>query len=89
MDVAQITFLGKADAGMQPSEVLAPNEAIVREGANAYVFVYENGRVRRQEVRVARPHGGDVVISEGLRSGQRIVIGDVSALGDGQEIEEE
>ena len=69
--------------------MLAPRAAARGEGEDRYVFVSEGGRARRRTVAVQAEMGDELLIGEGLRSGQRVVVTEVDALCEGQEIEEE
>ncbi|MDH5785657.1 MAG: efflux RND transporter periplasmic adaptor subunit [Chromatiales bacterium] len=66
--------------------LLAPVSALLREDGHAYLFVEEQGRLSRREVEAGVRHGTQVVIRHGVEAGQRIVLRDVAALSDGQQV---
>ena len=86
--VAQITFLPQGSAATGPAELLVPAEALLDEGGVHYVFLREGRHVRRRKVTVSSLRGRLAAVTGGLRSGQRVIVGDLSALRDGQVVEE-
>ena len=62
---------------------VVPEAALVREGGRAYVVVVEGGRARRRPVRPGPREGALRAVLEGLAGGERVVVRDAAALGDG------
>jgi RND family efflux transporter MFP subunit len=84
---ARVTFLqaGESDTAEQPA-VLVPAGAVRRdEQGDSFVWVVNDGRVRRQTVETGGDVGDRVRIASGLNGGEAVVIGD-SELRDGQRV---
>lgn len=69
--------------------LLAPVSALLREDGHAYLFIEQGGRLVRREVEAGVRSGGRVVIRNGAEAGLRIVLRDVAALSDGQQVKAE
>ncbi len=63
--------------------VLVPADAVRGDGASAVVFVYADGRVARRSVTVGRTVGADREVTQGLRTGERVVVSPPPSLQDG------
>lgn len=81
--------LAKVRLPLRPREnaLVAPVAAILREEGRAYVFVVQDGKVRRVEVTTGLRDGNRVVLREGPDAGTTIVARDVAALAEGQAVE--
>jgi membrane fusion protein (multidrug efflux system) len=66
--------------------ILVPKRALVEEDGAYYVFVAEDGAVKRVAVQLGYEHNGSAEILSGLESGQRIVVAGQGALKDGSKI---
>ena len=66
--------------------VVVPKVALVRERDRDYVFVVQDGRVRRRPVRLGLDSGDVVEILEGVQPGERVVIAGHTGLQDGQRV---
>lgn len=66
--------------------VKVPEEAIVAEGDRTFVFVAENGRAVRRDVRLGQREVGSVEIVEGVSEGERVVTQGTMRLRDGAPI---
>lgn len=85
----RITFLAEprpaAGADADAPLVLAPRAAIRRDGADAFVWVVTDGKLRRQPVATAGEHGSQVVVTSGLAGGEALVVsGDTDELREGR-----
>jgi membrane fusion protein (multidrug efflux system) len=67
----------------QDRAVFVPETAVLRYAGVARVFVVENGIAHAREVKTGTLMGNQIEISEGLRSGERIIVSEVDRLGDG------
>lgn len=63
-----------------------PLEAITMDGTKAEVFVLQNSRVERRRVLIGDKRGANIVVSEGLKIGEKVVRAP-KGLADGQEVE--
>ncbi|MFY7827841.1 MAG: efflux RND transporter periplasmic adaptor subunit [Flectobacillus sp.] len=56
------------------NQIVIPKEAIVERSGKKVVFVYESGLAKWNYVTVAHENSQEVAISEGLRTGQKVII---------------
>lgn len=68
-------------------QLLAPEQAIVPEGSNQYVFVVTDGVVEKRAVELGRRIPGFVVISSGLTAGEAIITEGAHKVRDGSRVE--
>lgn len=66
--------------------VTVPAAGVVYEDGKAFVFVVEDGRLRRAPVRLGPRVGSLQVIRDGLEAGTAVVARDAAALSDGQAV---
>ena len=66
--------------------VAVPSTAILQDDGDTYVFRFDGELLQRTSVTTGRHVGNLVVVSEGLSSGERIVVRDVAALSDGMRV---
>ncbi len=69
-------------------QLLAPEQSIVPEGSNQYVYVVANGVAEKRAVKLGRRIPGFVVIDSGLTTGEAIVTEGTSKIRDGSQVEE-
>ncbi len=77
---------GEIITGLRRDAVLAPVEAVYRSsgsGAEAYVFVVDNGKVFRRQVRLGRETDGRVEVLSGLKPAELLVAEQRIELADG------
>jgi membrane fusion protein (multidrug efflux system) len=67
--------------------LLAPEQAIVPEGSNQYVYVVANGIAEKRAVVLGRRIPGFVVIDSGLSAGEAVVTEGTHKLSHGSEVE--
>ena len=67
--------------------VSAPREAVQIGQRGNYVFVVDNGVARMQTVKAGRDQDGRIVIMEGLKGGETLVVDGASLLTDGAKVE--
>lgn len=60
--------------GVQTDALVVPETALKLGQSGAYVYVLADGKVHLQPVKVARQLGAQVVIAEGLREGQQVIV---------------
>ena len=84
-----VTFLeegvGEAEL-VQPPKLLVPEEAVHRAGGAAFLFLVDDGRLRRVRVTLGEAADGRVEVLEGAQGGETIVARDVASLEDGQRV---
>jgi membrane fusion protein (multidrug efflux system) len=67
--------------------VIVPEEAILLEGADRYVFVVdEDDTVHRRRVDIGERRPGEAEVLEGVRAGERVVVGGLQVISDGQTV---
>ena len=71
----------------EASALVVPAGAVTSFGQMERVFVVQDGRVVLRLVKTGARHGDLVEILSGLSAGERLVLGDVAALRDGQAVE--
>jgi RND family efflux transporter MFP subunit len=69
-----------------PRRVLAPAAAVVRSGADASVWVVENGRVARHPIQLGRERDASVEVLSGLVGGESVIVDPPAALKDGARV---
>jgi len=69
-------------------QLLAPEQSIVPEGRNQYVFVVANGIAEKRAVQLGRRTPGFVVISSGLTAGEAVITEGTHKVRDGSQVEE-
>jgi len=69
-----------------PDALVLPISAIVWQGRDAHVFLAENGRAVRREVRTGIRDGDRIQIREGLRPGDLVIVTAAQGLKDGDPI---
>jgi len=86
-DAAKQFALGetvKATVASKQAEVLTiPRVAVLYDGNQPYVFVVEDGHVRRQDVTLAQVEGESVCVEDGLKADQEVAIYNLIGLRDG------
>jgi len=87
--VAHVTFLAGRTSTGKPKGLVVPKEAVVARGDDRYVFLCQGDCARQQEIVVSNDLGGQVLVGQGLQSGQRVIVTQTDRLRDGQQIEEE
>jgi RND family efflux transporter MFP subunit len=86
----RITFLQEmapAADGSEPSLVLAPREAVRKEGGAQFAWVVTEGRLRKQPLETAGERGANAVVAKGLSGGEALVLGPAEGLREGQAVE--
>jgi len=67
--------------------LVAPEQAIVPEGSNQFVYVVANGVAEKRLVRLGRRIPGFVVIDDGLEAGEAVITEGTHKVRDGSEVE--
>lgn len=67
--------------------LMAPEQAIVPEGSRQFVFVVNEGRAQKRQVRLGRRIPGFVVVADGLAAGESVVTEGTHKVRDGAEVE--
>jgi membrane fusion protein (multidrug efflux system) len=70
----------------QRQAVMIPEEAIVVEGSDTFVFVAENGKAARKSVGIGQREVGAVEVVSGVAVGEEVVVRGVQRLRDGMSI---
>jgi membrane fusion protein (multidrug efflux system) len=70
----------------QSDRVVVPEEAIVLQAAETYVFTVTDGKARRVTVKTGQRRDGIVAILEGLEDGTQVVIHGLHRLRDGKAV---
>jgi RND family efflux transporter MFP subunit len=88
---AKVVFTARegGPAVAAPRRVLVPSAAVVRASEGAYVWVVENGVVRRVSVDPGAARGERLEIRQGLAGGESLVLEPPAGLKDGTKVEVE
>jgi RND family efflux transporter MFP subunit len=88
--VARITFLAPkvAAGGNEPDGIFVPTAAIVADGGASLVFVVRDGAVQKRSITTAGTQGPLTRVSQGLASGDIVVLSPPPGLVDGSKIKE-
>ncbi len=81
----RVEFLGSAQPadGSKPAGVLVPTRAVVQREGRSVVFVVSDGVARLVPVRTEEVRGPQIVVSEGLTGGERVLLSPAPSLSDG------
>lgn len=66
--------------------LVVPEEAIVVQAAQVYVFVVEDGQARRRAVTTGQRQGGRIAVTEGLAPGELVVVRGLQRVRDGSAV---
>jgi len=66
--------------------LIVPEDAIVKRNDKYYVFVVENGRLKKTTVELGLWGDDEVIVSSGLREGDKVLSSQISKVKDGQKI---
>ena len=71
-----------------PSAILVPRAAVIHRGKDPFVFVVDpsSGTARRRTLRISRAFGSRLLVTEGLRAGDRLVTSGQHLLKDGAKV---
>ena len=69
------------------SAIILPRSAVKGDSAAAYIFLFEKGIARRRDVKVESIDFERVKVTQGVRTGEKIIQNPPSTLRDGQEVE--
>ncbi len=65
----------RIEAGMRPESILVPARAVTElQGKNFVWVVDQENKVSQRSVSVGDGHGSDVLVTEGLKAGERIIV---------------
>ncbi len=67
--------------------VVIPQDAILRDRDERYVYIYNDGEALRREVKTGFSSGYEVVIEEGLEVGELIIIRGQENVDEGDKVE--
>ncbi|MCL5778403.1 efflux RND transporter periplasmic adaptor subunit [Limibaculum sp. FT325] len=66
--------------------LVVPEEAIVVQAAQVYVFVVQDGQARRRAVTTGQRQGGRIAVTEGLAPGELVVVRGLQRVRDGSAV---
>lgn len=70
----------------ETEQVVVPEEAVVFQAAETYVFVAMNGKANRIRVTTGQRQDGMVAITQGLENGTQIIVRGLQRVTDGKEV---
>jgi membrane fusion protein (multidrug efflux system) len=69
----KVIFLKEAAASRGAPKLLVPDSAVVREGGESVVYLFQNGTARRRPVVTGDAAAGRVEIRSGLKEGDQVL----------------
>lgn len=79
----------RIDTATRQNVLMIPEEALVPEGQDNYVFIASDGKAARRKVTLGDRTAGAVEISEGLEAGDKVITAGVMKLRDGMAVAEQ
>jgi len=79
-------LLVELGVAIRHSAVLIPEEAVVSNGTERYVFVVTDGVIRQSPVSLGQRLPGEVEVLEGVTAGEQVVIGGVQKVREGAKV---
>jgi RND family efflux transporter MFP subunit len=80
----------KAEAVNGPKNIILPSHTVLKSGEGHYVYVVrsesEDNTLEKRKVKVEGLSHRGLIISDGLKSGERVVVAGVSQVRDGQQV---
>ncbi len=70
----------------QRDVITVPVSSVATNAGESYVYIFEDGLLKRIPVVISQRVGSEYIISSGIKSGELIVARDVSGLADGQQV---
>ena len=83
----KVRFLDEPTAAAARAVLTIPEAALQREGDATAVWVVEDGRAARRSIRAGETQDGRVVVLDGLRSGETVIVGPPPRLREGGAVE--
>jgi RND family efflux transporter MFP subunit len=83
---ARITFFAPLVAAPDAAAVVVPRAAVHTDGNAHFVWLVDDGRLRRTTIDVAADFGDRVQVTRGVRGGEQVVVGDAAALREGDAV---
>ena len=83
----KVSFLEPEQPARQASGPKIPEQALVKEGEGAYVWLVRDAKVEKRPVKTGATDGGQVTIVDGLKGGEVVVIDPPGRLRDGAAVE--
>ncbi len=68
------------------AQVLIPRDAVLTEGGNSFVFVYQRGVARKSPIQTGTQQGNRIVVKTGLQGGEQIILDPPNTLADGDRV---
>lgn len=79
----------RLDTATKSGAMMIPEEAIVPEGTDSYVYVAMNGKAQRKKISIGERQSGEVQVTEGLTTEDRVITAGTMKLKDGGDIAEQ
>ncbi len=83
----KVRFLDEPSAAAARAVLTIPEAALQRDGEATAAWVVEDGRAARRAIRVGEAQDGRVVVQEGLRTGETVVVDPPPRLREGAAVE--
>jgi len=67
--------------------IVIPQDLIIDNGEQKYIFVIENGNARRRDIETDGRNGNSVLVSKGLNAGDKIIYEGFQSVNDGDKVQ--
>lgn len=82
----RVQVLKEDPSNNQPDVARVPKEAVFTDNERAYLFVFREGKVHRQDVRLGKAAGGKVEVLSGLSDAEEVLLPGDGILKEGQPV---
>ncbi len=84
----KVSFKGGAETAVGEGAVVIPKTALTTDGGHTYIWVAQDGKAERREIKVAQERGEEVVIASSLSRGEKVIVENQAGLKTGDRIQE-
>lgn len=74
------------ESGRPDERVVVPQAALIADQEGVYVFIVEDGKAAVRRVRTGAESGADIVILDGLKGGEQVIVEGLQSVRPGQDV---
>jgi len=75
------------ELGNPQEQVVVPQAALITDQQGVYVFIVDNGKVAIRRIKTAGPSGENVVVADGLKGGELVIVQGLQSLRPGMAVQ--